>query len=168
MADRTVTISGISKTFSVTGWRVGWALAPERLAGGIRKVHDFLTVGAPAPLQIAAAEALNQGDAYCRSLAAGYTARRDKVVPQLQRSGFRCAPPEGAYYIMADATPFLDRAGDEEFARWLVREHGVATVPGSSFYHDASRGRALIRFCYSKVDATLDAAVARLAQLQRS
>jgi aminotransferase len=166
MAGRTVTISGISKTFSVTGWRVGWALAPERLAGGIRKVHDFLTVGAPAPLQIAAAEALNQGDAYCRSLAADYTARRAKLVPELQRAGLACAAPEGAYYIMADVTPFLPRCGGEEFARWLVREHRLATVPGASFYHEPGQGRDQIRFCYSKVAPTLDAAVACLAGLR--
>ena len=102
MAERTVTISGISKTFSVTGWRVGWAIAPARLAGGIRKVHDFLTVGAPAPLQIAAARAIAGGDEYCRGLAAEYTARRKRILPQLQAAGFQCAWPEGAYYVLAD------------------------------------------------------------------
>ena len=162
MAERTITISGISKTFSVTGWRVGWALSPERLAGGIRKVHDFLTVGAPAPLQIAAAHALNEGDEYCRQLGADYTARRARFVPALQAAGFGCAPPEGAYYVMCDVTPFLDRARGEEFARWMVRAKRVATVPGSSFYHDPKLGAAQIRFCYSKVDPTLDAAVQRL------
>jgi aspartate/methionine/tyrosine aminotransferase len=166
MAERTITISGISKTFSVTGWRVGWALSPERLAGGIRKVHDFLTVGAPAPLQIAAAHALNTGDAYCRQLTADYTARRQLTVPALQAAGFACAPPEGAYYVITDTTPFLARAGGEEFARWLVREIGVATVPGSSFYHDPRLGAAQTRFCFSKTDATLQAAVARLQRLR--
>ena len=165
MAERTITISGISKTFSVTGWRVGWALSPERLAGGIRKVHDFLTVGAPAPLQIAAAHALNVGDAYCRQLAVDYTARRQKVIPALQRAGFPCAPPEGAYYVITDVTPFLPLCQGEEFARWLVREIGVATVPGSSFYHDRSRGDRQTRFCFSKTDPTLDAAVERLRKL---
>ena len=162
MAERTITISGISKTFSVTGWRVGWAISPARLAGGIRKVHDFLTVGAPAPLQIAAAHALNEGDEYCRQLGADYTARRARFVPALQAAGFGCAPPEGAYYVMCDVTPFLDRARGEEFARWMVRAKRVATVPGSSFYHDPKLGAAQIRFCYSKVDPTLDAAVQRL------
>lgn len=165
MAERTITISGISKTFSVTGWRVGWALSPERLAGGIRKVHDFLTVGAPAPLQIAAAHALNVGDAYCRQLAVDYTARRQKVIPALQRAGFQCASPEGAYYVITDVTPFLKLCQGEEFARWLVREIGVATVPGSSFYHDRSLGAAQTRFCFSKTDPTLDAAVQRLQKL---
>ncbi len=166
MAERTITISGISKTFSVTGWRVGWALAPERLAGGIRKVHDFLTVGAPAPLQIAAARAIEDGDAYCRHLAGEYDARRALVMPQLQAAGFACDPPEGAYYVIADATPFLHLSPDEEFARWLVRELGVATVPGSSFYHDPALGAAQIRFCYSKQDVTLTDAMRRLQPLR--
>ncbi|MGH9487570.1 MAG: pyridoxal phosphate-dependent aminotransferase [Terriglobales bacterium] len=165
MAERTVTVSGISKTFSVTGWRVGWALAPERLAGGIRKVHDFLTVGAPAPLQIAAAEALEQGDAYCRGLAGEYNARRQRLVPGLQRSGLECAPPEGAYYVMCDVSRYRERCRGEEFARWMVRELGVAAVPGGSFYHEAGLGADQIRFCFPKVDATLDAAVQRLQKL---
>ncbi|MGH9483274.1 MAG: pyridoxal phosphate-dependent aminotransferase [Terriglobales bacterium] len=168
MADRTVTISGISKTFSVTGWRVGWALSPARLAGGIRKVHDFLTVGAPAPLQIAAAHALDSGDAYCRQLAGDYVTRRQKLVPALQRAGLECTPPEGAYYVLTDVSPFLELCGAEEFARWLVRAGGVATVPGSSFYHDRSLGAAQTRFCFSKLDPTLDEAVRRLGMLQRS
>src|SRR6185312_13615927 len=125
-------------------------------------VHDFLTVGAPAPLQIAAAHALNVGDDYCRQLAADYTARRAKLVPALLSAGFACTPPEGAYYVITDVTPFLDRCHGEEFARWLVREVGVATVPGSSFYHDGSLGAHQTRFCYSKVDPTLDAAAAKL------
>ncbi|HXR98023.1 MAG TPA: aminotransferase class I/II-fold pyridoxal phosphate-dependent enzyme [Terriglobales bacterium] len=167
MAERTITISGISKTFSVTGWRVGWALAPARLAGGIRKVHDFLTVGAPAPLQIAAAHAMDQGDDYCRQLSAEYTARRQRVVPALRRAGFQCAAPEGAYYILTDVTPFLGMCGGEEFARWLVREVGVATVPGSSFYHDPALGAAQTRFCFSKTDPTLDAAMRKIAALSK-
>ncbi|HXE31823.1 MAG TPA: aminotransferase class I/II-fold pyridoxal phosphate-dependent enzyme, partial [Terriglobales bacterium] len=171
MAERTITISGISKTFSVTGWRVGWALAPERLAGGIRKVHDFLTVGAPAPLQIAAAHALEVGDAYCRQLSAEYTARRAKVVPELQRAGFGCTAPEGAYYVIADIAPFMEAVKgrreftpDQEFARWLIRDLGVATVPGSSFYHDRALGANQTRFCYSKVDPTLEEAMRRIQQ----
>ncbi len=168
MADRTITISGISKTFSVTGWRVGWAVAPERLAGGIRKVHDFLTVGAPAPLQIAAARAIGQGDAYCAKLSAEYAARRDKVVPRLQQAGFRCSAPEGAYYVIADVSDFFPRCGtdDKEFARWLIREVGVATVPGSSFYHVAKLGASQIRFCYPKTDATLQESMQRLQQVR--
>ncbi|MGH9475113.1 MAG: pyridoxal phosphate-dependent aminotransferase [Terriglobales bacterium] len=165
MAERTITISGVSKTFSVTGWRVGWALSPERLAGGIRKVHDFLTVGAPAPLQLGAAHALDHGDDYCRQLAADYTARRQRFVPALQAAGLRCELPEGAYYVMAEVTPYRDRCPGEEFARWLVRALGVATVPGSSFFHNPALGADQIRFCFSKVDSTLDEAVRRLQKL---
>lgn len=165
MAERTITVSGISKTFSVTGWRVGWALSPERLAGGIRKVHDFLTVGAPAPLQVGAAHALQHGDTYCRGLAADYSARRQRFVPALQRAGLRCALPEGAYYVMCDVSPYRERCAGEEFARWMVRALGVATVPGSSFYHDPALGADQIRFCFSKVDPTLDEAVRRLQKL---
>ncbi|MGH9479167.1 MAG: pyridoxal phosphate-dependent aminotransferase, partial [Terriglobales bacterium] len=166
MADRTITISGISKTFSVTGWRIGWAIAPERLAGGIRKVHDFLTVGAAAPLQAAAAEAIAGGDAFCRGLAAEYAARRAKIIPALRQAGFGCTAPEGAYYVITDVSPFLERTGGEEFARWLVREGGVATVPGSSFYHHPALGEAQTRFCFCKTEATLDAAVAQLGRLR--
>lgn len=168
MAERTVTISGISKTFSVTGWRVGWAIAPERLAGGIRKVHDFLTVGAPAPLQIAAARALATGDAYCRSLAAAYTARRARILPQLQAAGFRCGWPEGAYYVLCDCGPFLAQHGpdDTAFARWLTAEAGVACVPGSSFYHRPGDGADQVRFCFSKQDPTLDEAARRLGRVR--
>ncbi|MGH9466588.1 MAG: pyridoxal phosphate-dependent aminotransferase [Terriglobales bacterium] len=165
MAERTITISGISKTFSVTGWRVGWAISPARLAGGIRKVHDFLTVGAAAPLQVGAAHALDQGDAYCRQLAAEYTARRARFVPAAQKAGLRCALPEGAYYVMADVTPFRELCPGQEFARWLVRAVGVATVPGSSFYHHPADGADQIRFCFPKQDATLDEATRRLATL---
>ncbi len=167
MAERTITISGVSKTFSVTGWRIGWALAPAALANGIRKVHDFLTVGAPAPLQIGAAHAINHGDDYCRNLSAEYELRRRWLVPPLQAAGFRCQWPEGAYYVLAGIEPFLSSAEetDEAFARRLVREIGVAGVPGSSFYHDPRLGRTQIRFCFPKQDATLNAAVERLRRL---
>lgn len=172
MAERTITVSGISKTFSVTGWRIGWAIAPAHLAGGIRKVHDFLTVGAPAPLQQAAAHALDVGDEYCRRLPGEYRARRERVIGPLQQAGFACAPPEGAYYVMTDISPFLPalprQAGltrDQEFAQWLVREAGVAVVPGSSFYHEPSLGARQVRFCYSKQDPTLDECMRRLAPL---
>lgn len=164
MAERTVTISGVSKTFSVTGWRVGWAIAPAHLAGGIRKVHDFLTVGAPAPLQIGAARAIEQGDAYCRGLAAEYTSRRQRIVPQLQAAGFACAWPEGAYYVITDIGGFLPRHGshDVDFARWLTADVGVACVPGSSFYHRPGDGARQVRFCFSKQDPTLEEAARRL------
>ncbi len=168
MAERTVTISGISKTFSVTGWRVGWAIAPARLAGGIRKVHDFLTVGAPAPLQIAAARAIAQGDAYCRGLAAEYTARRQRILPQLKAAGFQCAWPEGAYYVLTECGPFLAAHGPDDvaFARWLTTDIGVACVPGSSFYHRSGDGADQVRFCFSKKDPTLDEATRRLARVR--
>ncbi len=168
MAERTITISGASKTFSVTGWRVGWALAPARLAGGIRKVHDFLTVGAPAPLQMAVAHALEHGDEYCRKLSGEYAARRARILPRLEEAGLKGAPPEGAYYVMTDVAEFLPACGkdDVEFTRWLIREVGVAAVPGSSFYYHAGQGATQIRFCYPKRDVTLDEAARRLATVR--
>ncbi len=165
MAERTVTINSMSKTFSVTGWRVGWAISPASLADGIRKVHDFLTVGAPAPLQEAAAFALRLGDDYYRDLAAHYAARRDRVLAMLERTGFRCYRPAGAYYIMTDISAF-GFADDVEFTKHLVQEIGVAAVPGSSFYRESSRGRTQLRFCFCKRDETLDEAERRLSKLQ--
>jgi len=165
MAERTVTINSMSKTFSVTGWRVGWAISPATLATGIRKVHDFLTVGAPAPLQEAAAFALKLGDDYYRDLAAHYVVRRDRLLAMLERTGFRCYRPSGAYYIMTDISAFgFDN--DVEFTRYLVQEIGVAGVPGSSFYRDPARARTKLRFCFCKRDETLDEAERRLAKLQ--
>jgi aspartate/methionine/tyrosine aminotransferase len=165
MAERTVTINSMSKTFSVTGWRVGWAISPATLATGIRKVHDFLTVGAPAPLQEAAAFALRLGDDYYRDLAAHYVARRDRLLAVLERTGFRCYRPSGAYYIMTDISAFgFDN--DVEFTKYLVQEIGVAGVPGSSFYRDPERARTKLRFCFCKRDETLDEAERRFAKLQ--
>ena len=164
MADRTVTINSLSKTFSVTGWRVGWAIAPARLTGAIRKVHDFLTVGAAAPLQAAGAAALGLPDSYYVELAARYQRRRDLLLDILARHRFDCYRPEGAYYVMADLAAF-GATDDVEFARDLVREVGVAAVPGSSFYRSADLGRTKLRFCFCKQDATLREADRRLAQL---
>ena len=164
MAERTVTINSLSKTYSVTGWRVGWAIAPDWLTGSIRKVHDFLTVGAPAPLQAAGAVALSSPDAYYTRLATDYQRRRDLLFEILQRHQFRCNRPRGAYYIMTDIGHF-GAADDVEFARRLVTEVGVATVPGGSFYHDPMLGRTQVRFCFCKRDATLLAADRRLAKL---
>ncbi len=164
MAEWTVTINSLSKTFSVTGWRVGWAVSPPALAGPIRKVHDFLTVGAPAPLQAAGAAALALDDGYYRDLAAHYQARRDRVVAMLDRAGFRCSIPRGAYYVMTDITGFgFD--DDVTFTRHLVQNVGVAAVPGSSFYSDPRRGSTKLRFCFCKRDETLDEAERRLGGL---
>ncbi len=163
MAERTVTISGASKTFSVTGWRVGWIVAPAELTAGIRKVHDFVTVGAPAPLQEAVAEGLSLGRPYYDSLATEYRRRRDVLVPALEAAGFAPRRPEGAYYVLCDITPFgFD--DDTAFARWLVSEVGVAGVPGSSFYSEPALGKHLIRFTFCKTHDVLAAAAERLAR----
>ena len=163
MAERTITISGASKTFSVTGWRVGWIVAPAALTAGIRKVHDFVTVGAPAPLQEAVAAGLALGRPYYQTLSGEYRARRDILVPALQRAGFSPNVPEGAYYVLCDITPFgFD--DDTAFAHWLVSTVGVAGVPGSSFYSQPELGRHLIRFTFCKTHDLLNAAAERLSQ----
>ena len=163
MADRTVTISGASKTFSVTGWRVGWIVAPAALTAGIRKVHDFLTVGAPAPLQEAIVAGLALGRPYYEGLSAGYRERRDLLLPYLERAGFRPRSPEGAYYVLCDISGFgFD--DDTAFARWLIGAVGVAGVPGSSFYSRRDLGRHLIRFTFCKTDDVLRDAGERLSR----
>jgi aminotransferase len=164
MADRTITINGLSKTFSVTGWRVGWAISPPAVTGAIRKLHDFLTVGAPAPLQQAGAAALASPDSYYTDLAGDYRRRRDMLVEILTRHRFRCFVPHGAYYVMTDISAF-DFPNDVEFARHLVEQVGVAAVPGSSFYREGTRGRTKLRFCFSKRDETMIEADRRLAKL---
>ena len=161
MAERTVTISGASKTFSVTGWRVGWIVAPPELTAGIRKVHDFVTVGAPAPLQEAVAAGLALGRPYYDTLSAEYRKRRDLLVPALEAAGFAPRKPEGAYYVLCDITPF-DFDDDTAFAHWLVSEVGVAGVPGSSFYSEPALGKHLIRFTFCKTHDVLAAAAERL------
>ncbi len=165
MADRTVTINGMSKTYSVTGWRVGWAVAPANITGAIRKVHDFLTVGAPAPLQEAGAAALSLPDAYYQTLAENYRSRRDRLMPALSEAGFRCFRPRGAYYIMTDISAF-GFADDLAFTKYLVQKIGVAPVPGSSFYNDPRDGAKQVRFAFCKKDATLDEAADRLQRLR--
>jgi aminotransferase len=165
MADRTITINSISKTFSVTGWRVGWTVAPPDVTSAIRKVHDFLTVGAAAPLQAAAAAALTLPPAYFTDLAAAYARRRDRLMGILEQAGFTCFEPRGAYYIMTDVSVF-GFTDDVAFARYLVTDIGVASVPGSSFYRDAASGRTEVRFCFCKKDETLAAAEERLTRLR--
>ena len=154
MAERTVTINSLSKTYSVTGWRVGWTISPPSLTGAIRKVHDFLTVGAAAPLQEAGVAALGVPDSYYTDLAAAYRRRRDTLLEILERHDFTCYTPHGAYYIMTDIAGF-GFSDDVEFARYLIREVGVAAVPGSSFYRHPSAGRTKLRFCFCKRDETL-------------
>ncbi len=166
MRERTVTINGMSKTYSVTGWRVGWAIAPPHITSAIRKVHDFLTVGAAAPLQEAGALACAMPDDYYARLAADYLRRRDRLLPQLEAAGFTCYRPDGAYYVMTDITGF-GFASDVEFSEYLVREVGVAVVPGSSFYQDPRDGRQQVRFAFCKRDETLDEAGRRLARLKK-
>jgi len=154
MADLTITISGLSKTYSATGWRIGWLIAPPNATSAIRKVHDFLTVGAAAPLQQAAAEALSFPDDYFTGLSANYREKRDFLVDVLKQSGFHVYQPHGAYYIMTDIAG-LGWNDDMAFAQWMIDEVGVAVVPGSSFYRHPERGRTKIRFCYCKKPETL-------------
>lgn len=162
MRERTITINGASKTFSVTGWRVGTIVAPPEITDAIRKVHDFLTVGAPAPLQEACAIAMRDlGQDYYDGLAGGYRRRRDLFVPGLEAAGFRCTKPQGAYYVLADFSGLSDE-DSSTFARRLVREAGVAAVPGSSFFREDGMGDNLLRFVFCKRTSTLEAAVDRL------
>jgi aminotransferase len=156
----------MSKTYSVTGWRIGWTIASPELSLGIRRVHDFLTVGAAAPLQAAAVTALGFPDAYYAELVAGYRERRDVLVPALRSAGFRIHEPKGAYYVMTDIRDLaLADEDDVAFARRLIREPGVAGVPGSSFFSRPELGRSKLRFAFPKTLDTLRAAADRLARL---
>jgi aspartate/methionine/tyrosine aminotransferase len=157
MHERTITISGLSKTWSATGWRIGWAIAPAEMTSAIRKVHDFLTVGAPAPLQEAAADALAFGAEYFENLAREYARRRDLLADVLEETGFGVVRPRGAYYIMTDVSKLTD-LDDVAFALQLVADGGVATVPGSSFFLDPNDGRKIVRFCFAKKRETLESA----------
>jgi aminotransferase len=165
MAERTVTVNALSKTYSVTGWRVGWVIADPRLTAGIRKAHDFLTVCAAAPLQAAGVVAMSFPTDYYRALADGYRAKRDQLVGALGAAGFAVSVPSGAYYAMADITA-LTSEDDVTFARRLVRDPGVGTVPGSSFYSRPELGRTRIRFAFPKRPETLAQAAERLAHLR--
>jgi len=167
MRDRTITISGASKTFGVTGWRVGTILANPDVTDAIRKVHDFLTVGAPAPLQEGVAAGLEMlGEDYYEELAADYLRRRDVFYDALIESGFKCTRPEGAYYILADFTD-LSELPDDEFSHWMTAEVGVAPVPGSSFFSDPADGRHLVRFAFCKTDDLLEEAASRLGAIRQ-
>ncbi|MSO20191.1 MAG: aminotransferase class I/II-fold pyridoxal phosphate-dependent enzyme [Acidobacteria bacterium] len=165
MRERTVTINSCSKTYSVTGWRVGWVVAAPELTNSIRKVHDFLTVGAPAPLQEAAAEAVALPRSYYEELAAEYAVRRTRLLGILQDTGFRCFKPSGAYYIMADISAFRF-PNDTEFVKHLITTIGVAAVPGSSFFRNPVDGAHLVRFTFCKKEETLDEAGRRLLKLR--
>ncbi|HEV2705084.1 MAG TPA: aminotransferase class I/II-fold pyridoxal phosphate-dependent enzyme [Pyrinomonadaceae bacterium] len=165
MRERTVIVNSMSKTYSVTGWRVGYCIAPPEITNAIRKVHDFLTVGAAAPLQSAGAYALRLPREYYAHLQTEYAARRARLLPALEEAGFRVYEPDGAYYIMTDISAF-GFSDDVEFTRHLVREVGVACVPGSSFYSRPELGAQQVRFCFCKRDETLDAAAERLLKLK--
>jgi aminotransferase len=165
MRERTVVVNSMSKTYSVTGWRVGYCIAPPDITGAIRKVHDFLTVGAAAPLQAAGAYALSMPREYYERLQSEYRARRDMLLPALEEAGFKTFRPDGAYYIMTDISGFGFKS-DVEFTRHLIREIGVACVPGSSFYSRPELGAQQVRFCFCKKDETLKAAAERLGKLR--
>jgi len=165
MAERTITISGASKTYSVTGWRIGWLIAPPALSSAIRKVHDFLTVGAAHPLQIAIAEALRLPPSFYVDLLGDYHERRDAIVAGLAECGFEVDSPDGAYYVMAGIKSF-GAADDVAFARRLIEEVAVATVPASSFYHDPAMGRDHIRFSFPKKIETIERGLDALRSLR--
>jgi aminotransferase len=164
MRHRTLLVNSMSKTYAVTGWRVGWVLASPDLTESVRKVHDFLTVGAAAPLQAAGVTALSLPDSYYTEMAAHYLERRDRMVAMLERAGFRCSVPRGAYYVMADISAF-GRGNDVEFVRYLVEDVGIAAVPGSSFFEHPEHGANWVRFCFPKKEETLREAEQRLAKL---
>jgi aspartate/methionine/tyrosine aminotransferase len=166
MRERCVLVNSLSKTYSVTGWRVGWVIAPPELTNSIRKVHDFLTVGAAAPLQQAGVSALGLPDSYYAALAQNYETKRNTITEILEGAGFRCFLPKGAYYIMCDISAF-DFPDDLALARYLVEEIGVSAVPGSSFFSDPADGAHLIRFCFAKKQETLEAAGERLGRMRR-
>ncbi|MFL6255686.1 MAG: pyridoxal phosphate-dependent aminotransferase [Pyrinomonadaceae bacterium] len=166
MKERTLVVNSMSKTYSVTGWRVGYVLAPPDITSAVRKVHDFLTVGAAAPLQRAGAYALRMPPEYYVELGREYRRRRDLLLPVLEEVGFRIFQPDGAYYVMTDISAFGFN-DDVEFTRHLIQQIGVACVPGSSFYSRPELGARQVRFCFCKKDETLEAAADRLHKLQR-
>jgi aspartate/methionine/tyrosine aminotransferase len=171
MADRTVTISGLGKTYSLTGWRVGWAIASQPITARIRKVHDYLTICAPGPFQIGGVTALNLGAAYYQTMRKEYSSRRNFLLNVLREIGFQFRSPEGAYYVMANFEQVkwdpkkYARPGwgvDRNFAEYLAREVGIAVVPGSSFYSGIQLGNSYVRFNFAKSINTLQAAAINL------
>ena len=169
MSERTITISGFGKTFAVTGWRLGYVIANADLTDAIRKIHDFTTICAPTPLQVAMIEALALPDSYYTGLREFYASRRTRMLGILDEHGFTYHIPEGAYYVMADFRRLNRSDDDVRFAYWLIDEIGVASVPGSSFYSSDPRlGRGLIRFAFPKKDKTLDLVEERFGKLNRS
>ncbi len=168
MAERTVTLSSLGKTFSFTGWKTGWAIAPPALSRGVRSAHQFLTFCSVTPIQHGAAAALNDGDDYIRSLQRQLSEARDYLVRALADVGFRVYMPAGTYFIMVDHTPVSRGRSDMEFCRWLTTEIGVAAIPPSPFYDDPARGRSLARFAFCKKMDTLQRAVERLKKLRRN
>jgi aspartate/methionine/tyrosine aminotransferase len=167
MKERTLVVNSMSKTYSVTGWRVGYVLAPADITSAVRKVHDFLTVGAAAPLQRAGAYALRLPPEYYEELGREYRRRRDLLLPVLEDVGFKVFRPDGAYYVMTDISAF-GFSDDVEFTRHLIQQVGVACVPGSSFYSRPELGARQVRFCFCKKDETLEAAADRLRKLQKT
>jgi aspartate/methionine/tyrosine aminotransferase len=166
MAERTITIGGFSKTYSVTGWRLAYTCAPKPITDAVKRVHDFLTVGAAHPLQIAAVTALGLPPKYYTDLRDSYQGKRDLLLGSLQKAGFVCHKPDSAYYILADWTSVAGPDAfpdDTAFAMWLTKECGVTCIPGSSFFHDKAKGSKLVRFAYPKKEATLQEAARRLA-----
>ena len=167
MHDRTVTISGMSKTYAVTGWRIGTMMAAPKLTHAFRQMHDYVSIGAAAPLQQAGAVAYRMPRSYYAGLAADYQERRDRVCNALEEIGFGLVKPQGAYYVMADFSAFVPGEPDDvAFAQHLVRDVGVAVVPGSSFFNHKPLGRRFVRFCFAKKDDTLEEGMKRLRTLR--
>lgn len=164
MYERTITVGGLGKSYALTGWRLGYACAPEPYAGGVRTVHDFTTICAPTPLQHAAIAAFQLPDAYYEQLTRDYTRRRAKMMGILENAQLRALPPEGAYYVLADFSEWDTGMNDFQFAEYLTTQVGVAVVPGSSFYHSPDLGKTQVRFAFAKKLETLDAAEERLVK----